>query len=142
MKSLLIVTIILAILTVSCKKEDSNPSKKDLLTSGTWKLTAVMNDDDANGIYEFDVFASLPDCFKDNIHTFQNNGKFQVNEGQTKCDPIDPQTVIANWQLTQNETHLTINADEYKLEELSESTLKWKEEYSGGRSSLLTFTKR
>ncbi len=46
------------------------------------------------------------------------------------------------WQLTQNETHLKIDTDEWKLEELTTSILKWKEGYSGGRSSLVTFVKR
>jgi len=129
-------------LTIGCSKEDSNPSKQDLLTSGTWKLTAVVDDDDANGTYETDVFASLSDCFKDNYYTFRSNGEFELDEGPTKCDQMDPQTETASWQLTENETHLTINADEYILEELSASTLKWKADYSGGRSSLLTLTKR
>jgi hypothetical protein len=142
MKSLLICTIIFTLLIISCSKKDSNLSKKDLLTSGTWKLTAVVADDDANGSYETDRYANFLDCYKDNYYTFRSNGELELNEGPAKCDPIDPQTETATWQLTQNETHLVFGFDEYKLEELTASILKWKEDYSGGRSSLVTFTKR
>ena len=142
MKSFLVTTTIFTLLIISCSKKDSNLSKKDMLTSGSWKLTAVVSDDDANGSYEKDEFARFSDCYKDNYYTFQSNGVLELNEGPTKCSPADSQTETATWQLTQNETYLKINTDEWKLEELTISTLKWKEEYSGGRSSLVTFTKR
>ena len=142
MKSFLISTTIFTLLIISCSKKDSNLSKKDMLTSGSWKLTAVVSDDDANGSYEKDEFARFSDCYKDNYYTFQSNGVLELNEGPTKCSPADSQTETATWQLTQNETYLKINTDEWKLEELTISTLKWKESYSGGRSSLVTFTKR
>ena len=142
MKSFLITTTIFTLLIISCSKKDSNLSKKDMLTSGSWKLTAVVSDDDANGSYEKDEFARFSDCYKDNYYTFQSNGVLELNEGPTKCSPADSQTETATWQLTQNETYLKINTDEWKLEELTISTLKWKESYSGGRSSLVTFTKR
>jgi len=142
MKSLLLLAAIFSMLTIGCSKEDSNPSKQDLLTSGTWKLTAVEADEDANGSYETDRYAGFSDCFKDNYITFRSSGELELNEGPTKCDPGDPQTMTSSWQLTQNETHLVFANDEYKLEELSASTLKWKEEYAGGRSAFVTFTKR
>ncbi len=142
MKSFLITTTIFTLLIISCSKKDSNLSKKEILTSGSWKLTAVVSDDDANGSYEKDEFARFSDCYKDNYYTFQSNGVLELNEGPTKCSPADSQTETATWQLTQNETYLKINTDEWKLEELTTSILKWKEEYSGGRSSLVTFTKR
>lgn len=142
MKLLLISTILFTLLTISCNKKDNNLSKSELLTSGSWKLTAVMADDDGNGTYETDSYASFPDCHKDNYYTFRTNGELELNEGTTRCDPGDPQTESGTWQLTQNDTHLAIGGDEYKLEELTASTLKWREDYSGGRTALVTFTKR
>jgi hypothetical protein len=65
-----------------------------------------------------------------------------MNEGPTKCDAADPQTETGNWQLTQNETHLKVDGDEWILQELTTTTLRWKEEYGGGRSARVTFTKR
>jgi len=128
-------------LTPACKK-DKGESKTELLTSGSWKITAVVSDDDGNGSYETNEFASFPACFIDNIFTFKTNGQLELDEGLSKCDVMDPQTETATWQLTQNETYLKIDSDEWKLEELTASTLKWKEEYSGGRSAVVTFTKR
>ena len=136
--------IFFVLLLAACSKKDTaaSKSKTELLTSGSWKLTAVTADDDANRTYETDSYAGFSDCYKDNYYTFRANGELELNEGPSKCSPTDSQTETATWQLTQNETHLTINSDEWKLEELTTSTLKWKEDYSGGRSSLITFTKR
>ncbi|MFN2440811.1 MAG: hypothetical protein ABR503_16520, partial [Chitinophagaceae bacterium] len=69
MKSFLTSATIFTLLIISCSKKDSNLSKKDMLTSGSWKLTAVVSDDDANGSYETDDFASFSDCYKDNYYT-------------------------------------------------------------------------
>ena len=141
-KTFFLPALFLVLLVISCNKKDSTMSKTQLLTSGSWRLTAVVSDNDANGTYETDDFAGFPDCFKGNYYTFFSNGSAELNEGPTKCDPMDPQTETATWQFTQNETHLKIDTDEWKLEELTASTLKWKEEYAGGRSALVTFTKR
>lgn len=145
MKKLISISaIFLILLLAACSKKDkvAAASKTDLLTSGSWKLTALVSDDDGNGSYETNVYAGFSSCFTDNYYTFKANGELELNEGPTKCDPIDPQTDVATWKLTQNETHLAINTDEWILQELTASTLTWKEEYSGGRSSLVTFTKR
>ena len=132
----------LVLTVVACDKKDDLASRTELLTNGSWTLTAVVSDDDGNGSYETDDYALFPACFKDNYYSFFANGSAEVNEGAMKCDPTDPQTESTNWQFTQNETHLMIDGDEWVLVELSASTLKWKEEYGGGISSLVTMTKR
>ena len=141
-KTISIATLFFIILLAACNKKDKAVSKTELLTSGTWKLTAVVSDNDGNGTYETDDFATFSACFTDNIWSFGTSSVATLDEGPTKCDPADPQTEPGTWQLTQNETYLKINGDEWKLEELTTSTLKWKEEYAGGRSALVTFTKR
>ena len=136
-------TFLLAIfLITACSKKDKTASKSELLTSGTWKITGSDEDGDGNGSYEIDNYAFFPDCFKDNYFTFHASGILEMNEGPTKCDAADPQTVTGNWQLTQNETHIKIDTDEWKLEELTATTIRWKEEYMGGGSARVTFTKR
>jgi hypothetical protein len=125
-----------------CSKEKDNNSRESLLTSGSWKLTAAVADDDGNGSYETNAFAGFPDCFKDNYYIFQGNGDLELNEGLTKCDPGDPQTMTTTWAFTQNQSHLEIASDEYAIEELNETTLKLKLNLGGGRSNLTTFTKR
>lgn len=141
-KNINITTLFLILLLAACSKKDSTPSKTELLTSGTWKLTAAVSDDDGNGTYETNNYATFSPCFTDNFFSFSASSVATLDEGPTKCDPTDPQTETGTWQFTQNETYLKINGDEWKLEELTTTTLKWKEEYAGGRSSMVTFTKR
>lgn len=121
--------------------KDEVLSKTQLLTTGSWNLTALVSDRDANGTYESDDYAGYPACFKDNYSTFRSNGEMEVNEGPTKCSPTAPQTVIKQWQLTNNETTLVVDTDN-DLIELSKTTLKIKMTLGGGIGFLSTFTKR
>ena len=133
---------IIVFLLFACNKTDNNVSKTALLTSGSWKLTAVVSDNDADGTYETDDYAGFPDCYKDNFYIFHTNGVLEMNEGPFMCDPTDPQTETTNWQLINNDANLMIWNDTWEVLELTNTTLKWKEAYPGGRSSLVTFTKR
>lgn len=124
-----------------CNKKDEALSKTQLLTTGSWNLTALVSDRDANGTYETDDYAGYPACFKDNYSTFLINGDLEMNEDTAKCNPTDPQTVLKHWQLTNNETTLVIDGAN-DLIELSKTTLKIKLTLAGGASGLSTFTKR
>ena len=138
-----IAVIVTAILT-GCKKDNNNAvakTKTQLLTDGTWSLTALVSDRDANGTYETNDYSGYSACYKDNFHTFRSNGDLEVNEGPTKCNPADPQTVIKHWQLTNNENTLVVDSDN-DLIELNSTTLKIKLNVAGGLSVLSTFTKR
>ncbi|HMJ46525.1 MAG TPA: lipocalin family protein [Ferruginibacter sp.] len=145
MKKIVSITAMFTILLITaCSKKDKElpVSKVQLLTSGTWKLTGVLSDNDGNGTYEENAYAGFLDCYKDNYYTFRVNYELELNEGLTKCAPSDPQTEMGNWQLTNNETNLVINTDPYSLEELNSNTLRIKETFGGNRSSMITFTKR
>ena len=146
MKKIFFLTaIMICIITIGCNKDDVDTaaSKKDLLTAGSWKLTAVVSDDDGDGTYETNDFINFLDCFTDNYYIFKTNGELEMNEGTTKCDPADPQTDIGSWELTNNETTLIIgNIDTYLIEDLNTSTMKLKQTFSGNRSSIVTFSKR
>ncbi len=145
MKKIFLLTAIwICLFSIGCNKDDDDTaaSKKDLLTAGSWKLTAVVSDDDGDGTYETNDFIYFFDCYTDNYYIFKTNGELELNEGATKCDPADPQTETANWQLTNNETTLVIEGDSYAIEELNTSTLKLKQTFSGNRSSVVTFSKR
>ena len=143
-KVFLFTAIWIGLFSIGCNKDDDDTaaSKKDLLIAGSWKLTAVVSDDDGDGTYETNDFIQFSDCYTDNYYTFKTNGELEMNEGATKCDPADPQTDTANWQLTNNETTLVIEGDNYAIEELNTSTLKLKQTFSDNRSSLVTFSKR
>ncbi len=127
----------------ACKKENvKTQSKTELLTTGSWKITAAVSDNDGNGSYETNDFASFPTCFIDNIFTFKTNGQLELDEGLTKCDVLDPQIETVSWQFTTNDTKIVVDSDTYDITELSTTTFKIKENFSGGGSSVVTFTKR
>jgi hypothetical protein len=129
--------------TPACKKDkEKTQSKTELLTTGSWKVTASVSDNDGNGTYETNEFALFSACFVDNIFTFKTNGQLELDEGPTKCDVMDPQIETVAWQFTNNEMNIMVDSDTYDITELSSTTFKIKENLSGGRSSVVTFTKR
>lgn len=141
MKKIFVVSIAL-IAMYSCKKDDAKPvSKSDMLTSGTWKITAAVTDADGDGTFETNEYASFDACFTDNIWSFNTNGSAVMDEGPTKCDPTDSQVQTDSWQLTNNETNLSFAGDTYLVEQLDANTLILKLSYGANSSSKVTFTK-
>jgi hypothetical protein len=144
-RSYILPALIFILILTACNKGDSPTppvTKTDLLTSGSWKLTAVVLDDDGDGTYEINSFAIFESCFTDNIWTFKSNGILQMDEGTAKCSSTDPQTNESDWQLTNNDSTIMIHNDSWSVQELNTTTLKWKEMYSGNRSALVTFTRQ
>jgi len=133
----LVLAIAAATTFLACKKDkkDSNTgkTKTELITTGTWKMTAFTTnpaqDLDSDGDVETNVFDYLEACFKDDITTFKTNGTAEVNEGATKCDPTDPQTFSISWSFTANETKLVVDGEEFTLTELTATTIKIKDTY-------------
>jgi hypothetical protein len=128
--SLLMVTVLLAGISSSCKKDEDDPTpaeKNGVLLGGqrdkskTWKMVKFI----INGT---DYYNNFPPCQKDNIYTFNNNAEqsFVVDEGPTKChyedDPgttedesaiILPQTVEkGRWAFTTDGKIVIIAANE------------------------------
>ena len=130
----------------ACKKDGpdtpATTAKVGFLTNGTWRLSAVVSDDDGNGSYETDDFATYNSCFTDGIITFKSNLQFEFNEGPTKCDPADSQIETGTWSLINNENDIKIDTDVYSIVELSNTTLKWREDGPANTSSIVTLTKR
>ena len=141
MKKVLIFSTLLIALN-ACKKDDAKPaSKADLLTSGTWRLTAAVTDMDGDGTFETDEYAAFGTCFTDNIWTFNSNNSIAVDEGATKCDPSDPQVQTGSWQLTNNQTNLSFEGETYVIQQLDANTLILSQSFGTSSSSKVTFTK-
>ncbi len=132
----------LGITFVSCKKETPTPTpaptKTELLTGGNWTLTSYVMDN----VEYYDQIAS---CQQDNLTIFNTNNTVTIDEGPTKCDPIDPQTSYGGaWSFNPTETIITLDGSEYELEILNSTTLKIKNTVvNGGMTSISTiiFTK-
>jgi hypothetical protein len=128
----LLMLVAWATVTVSCKKEDNEKKQKtktELLTSGSWKRTALISnpayDWNGNGVSATDVLSIMFPCEKDNLDTYKTNGIMETDEGPTKCNAGDPQTWTATWQLIDNESKILYDGSyTYTLVEVTETTLK------------------
>lgn len=115
----------------ACKKDekDTPKTKTELITTGTWKMTAyTVNpaiDFDLDGDTETNIFDILDGCVKDDVTTFKTNGTAEGNEGATKCDTADPQTYSLTWSFASNETKLNLDGTEYNLVELTATILRF-----------------
>ncbi|MDH7462280.1 hypothetical protein QEG73_13360 [Chitinophagaceae bacterium 26-R-25] len=125
--------IVLTVAVIAgCKKENSAPTKTQLLTSGSWKLTSeyfdVAVDMNGDGHVENEVINVLPSCFTDNITIFKEDGTVIRDEGLSKCDPNDPQVIeTTKWRFSEFETKILIGDPGYEdvgqLVELSATVL-------------------
>ncbi|WP_149867270.1 lipocalin family protein [Solirubrum puertoriconensis] len=136
----------MALALVACKKEDEKPmSKTELLTAKNWRLTADKRT--SNGqTTTVDVYPSLPDCAKDDYYKYSTNNKAELNAGAFKCSSSQAQSYVINWNFSSDETKLvtsdpsagwSVNSE---ILELTASTLRLKNNQSGGGTQELTFT--
>ncbi len=113
----------LAFVTVfsSCGKDDPAPSNTELLTSKTWKQTYLKT----AGLTQ-----DLDPCELDDRTTFSTDGIHLLDEGATKCDPSDPQTISGTWSFQDDETTLRLSGDgvssDFQILMLSNGTLRLK----------------
>lgn len=119
--------IMLSITLLSCSKDSvDDSSKRNALTTGTWKLTASTTDYNKDGVYEEDSYAILDGCVKDNIYTFQTDGSEITDEGITKCYSSAPQTWTSSWSFSDNQTRIQFGGVNYQIEELTTTTFRLK----------------
>ena len=100
-----------SLLLMSCEKNPTGPaSVKDLLVDKNWKwISATINPGiNVSGVVVTDWYAQMGQCAKDGTTRFSANGTYTDDEGPTKCDPADPQTVSGTWVLNPGETILTM----------------------------------
>jgi hypothetical protein len=102
-KNLLILLTLSLPLFFSCGKDETPPkTKTQLQTQGSWKFSSAT----ANGA---DASNYLQACQKDNIYTFQAALTGSVDEGTSKCNASDPQTVPFTWNFASSETVLHVS---------------------------------
>ena len=112
------------------KKDDDPPTKTELLTNKNWKVTALTSDPavSINGVLVTNVFNQFNGCQKDDLFRFSTNGIYTFDEGGTKCNTNDPQTITGTWAFNANQTIVSVtqggNTTSYNLESLNETTMK------------------
>ena len=111
MRNKLIILSIIAIAFSSCKKDESDPSKTTILAEQSWKFNNAGLDPNKDGTIDTDVSSQVAACLKDNTVSFSSNGSGSVDEGATKCNTSDPQTLPLTWSFASNETLININGN-------------------------------
>ena len=106
---------------ISCG-ESEDPSLRELLAGNhedgkSWKITAI----------EVELGTLQPyECVRDNNITYFPNGRYEVNEGETKCDPYDPPAYIGTWLYDDKLNKLSIKISDssklYTIDYLDEFT--------------------
>ncbi|MBZ0247687.1 MAG: DUF5004 domain-containing protein [Cyclobacteriaceae bacterium] len=123
-KLILALALVLTITIISSCSKDDDPilSRLELLTQKPWKLKSSTI---------VGIGTSPPESYSaDDIHTFNTDGTYVFDEGPTKEDSSDPQTVNGKWEFAEAETiiklsygGLTLNQE---IVELTSTTLKVK----------------
>lgn len=112
-KSTLLIFLGAALLTVtSCSKDDDTPDPPPTEKSKLTNKDFVVSDYNVviNGaVYE--TYSDLASCVKDDIIRFLDDNSGSVDEGNTKCDPGDPQTTHFTWAFQSSDKKLKIQSD-------------------------------
>ncbi len=127
----MVLTCCVALVLLSCKKDEKSKTKTELLTNGSWHVTAYTVDPaidwDGDGTDETNVYPVIEPCIKDDHTTFFANGTGELDEGPSKCDPNDDQIIPIAWAFDQSESQLIVQSISYIVETLTESQMVLKE---------------
>jgi hypothetical protein len=128
------IAILSSVLFFACKKKDSDspagPSKTTLLTQSSWQFNNAGLDPDKNGTIDQDISTLVNGCLKDNTVSFSSsNNSGTMDEGASKCNTNDPQTLPFTWAFTNSETKINITGNviagkggEYKINSLTSTS--------------------
>jgi hypothetical protein len=127
--------IVFSFLLMQCKKDEAPPKPASELILGSWLMTAdnfsPAYDYLGNGSKITDAFPLYDACAKDDILTFKTNSEGEFNEGGTKCDAADPQSIPFLWTLKNNDKTLNISAlSDYTIVQLDNTTMKLSETFT------------
>jgi hypothetical protein len=119
----LIMVLLVAVLCTSCIKnqtpQDLTAEKTNILTAGNWRLTDYRYQD----AFQSGGYSSLPDCRKDDLRIFKNDGSYEINEGTSKCNAGDPQSSFKQWKfLNTRASHVELDGREYIVYKLDNTT--------------------
>lgn len=105
MKKAVALLLMLAVFAASCIFRDDMQA----LTHKKWRLQSWTESSLALG--ETDLYAQLPDCKKDDFLNFEYESVLITDEGATKCNETDPQTVNSYWHMSDGLTELRLYND-------------------------------
>ena len=113
---------------ISCKKKGSEEPKIELsaktvlLTKSNWYLSDNETKVGAGGTWGSN-YQGIYDCRKDDYLKFKTDNTGISDEGATKCNIQDPQSVPFSWSFSNSETKLTFQNSTSTIDVLSETSL-------------------
>ncbi|HUR10904.1 MAG TPA: hypothetical protein VM012_06020 [Flavitalea sp.] len=138
MRSIIILSVVFLSVQISCSKKDDLSEKESFLTLKPWKFSK--SETRTNNDPWVDEAVFWPVCEKDNEIVFKKNHSYEINEGATKCDPLDEQMIDAGrWSLSSGDTKLVIDGEEVIIEILDAQQLVF---YSVQTLGTDTFTEK
>lgn len=104
---LIMISLTLVAMLTLCKKDETT---KDKLCGKYWISNAVTIDPPiiVGSTPITDFFSQMAQCWRDDLQKFDANGVYTFDEGASKCDVNDPQTVIGTWAFNQDESIATV----------------------------------
>jgi hypothetical protein len=112
-KAILIATGLIVLAIVACKKSDNGKAatKVQLISSATWKIDTIGFDNDGNGEIDNAVPGGFKPCELDNTISFAVDSTGTFDEGATKCNTTDPQSIPFTWYLKQSDSVIHIEGN-------------------------------
>lgn len=110
-KRLIFLWLLCSFIIFSCKKDEPQKSNRDyLVEKACWRIKAFEVKDEVTGVYSDITYSILQqECKRDNCFRFYKDGKYEENEGQTKCKSSDLDIVASgNWSLAADNRTITI----------------------------------
>lgn len=99
---------------VSCKKDTETIfSKTDLLAVKSWRIVAQSSTYSSSSINNGKAittnrYTTKSNCERDNFFKFSSTGTLVLDEGETKCNPSDPQKQHGSWSFSGDQTRMSL----------------------------------
>jgi hypothetical protein len=131
---------------VSCKKDtEVTFTKTDLLAVKSWRIVSQSSTYSSSSVNSGKAittnrYATKSNCERDNFFKFSSTGTLVLDEGETKCNPSDPQKQHGSWSFSGDQSRLSLNDPSQGIplgtfEVVSLSSSKLELRYSGSYSS-------
>ncbi len=109
---LLLGTIFFLFFLVSCAEEENPaPAKSELLAGDSNNGRSYFISSAEIDLDAVDGTLVLDECVTDNTIIYYPSGRYDENEGRTKCNAEDPPGTSGNWTFLNDETQIVIELE-------------------------------
>lgn len=122
----------------SCKKDNNEETKTDIVTQSSWKYETRGVDSDGDLKLTGNEIV-LQDCEKDDVYTFSKNGTALYNLGADNCG-ASVSSFETTWTFFDNETAFDFKGDKMKIISLTKD--KFELHVTGGISTYIVILKK